>query len=203
MRRVDQPVQTRLLAHSISCCCLGRSILQSKTWTWVKWTTASLMTPLFPMIVQCPVSPCQISHGTPTSVLAHKPSWQQALTCTTSLCDICSMGAFLTSGGNSWHGGILCKMSLIVQCPRRAGHHSAHSGEHGMPDGIKCWRLGSRLRMLVAHSVSNTCSTCTRVRGRSLPSRRLPEIGEPISENSTMIAYCTGSSGGSRDSIVG
>ena len=71
-----------------------------------------------------------------------------------------------------------------------------------MLDGILCCSLGSRHRMLVAHSASGTCSTCTRVRGRSLPSKKLPEIGEPTSENSTTIAYCIGSSGGSHDSTV-
>ena len=71
-----------------------------------------------------------------------------------------------------------------------------------MPNGNVCWRFGSRHHMLAAHSASSTCSTCTRARRRLLPSRRLPEIGEPISENSTTIAYCIGNSGGSHDSTV-
>ena len=79
-----------------------------------------------PLVLQCPTSPCQIVHGTQTSVLAHSPSWQQAMTCTTSLCDICSMGVFLTSGGNSWHGGILWQMSHRKS--KCAGHHSQRSG---------------------------------------------------------------------------
>ena len=120
--------------------------------------------------------------------------------CTTSLCDICSMGAFLTSGGNSWHGSNLWQMSHRKS--RCTGHHSQHSGGHGMIGGISCWSLGSRHHMLVARNASSTCSACTRVRGRSLPGRKLPEIGEPTSENSTTIAYCIGSSGGSHDSTV-
>ena len=53
---------------------------------------------------------CQTFHGTQTNASAHTPSWQLAMTCTTSQCDIYSMGALLTSGGNSWHGGILLHM---------------------------------------------------------------------------------------------
>ena len=75
-----------------------------------------------PLVLQRPSSPCQIFHGTQTSVLAHSPSWQHAMTCTTSLCYICSMGVFLTSGGNSWHGGILWQMSHMKS--KCAGHHS-------------------------------------------------------------------------------
>ena len=71
-----------------------------------------------------------------------------------------------------------------------------------MLDGILCCSLGSRHRMLVARSASGTRSTCARVGGRSLPSKKLPEIGEPTSENSTTIDYCIGSSGGSHDSTV-
>ena len=71
-----------------------------------------------------------------------------------------------------------------------------------MLDGILCCSLGSHHRMFVARSASGTCSTCTRVRGRSLPSKKLPEIGEPTSEISTTVAYCIGSSGGSHGSTV-
>ena len=149
--------------------------------------------------VQCPLSPCQIFHGTQTSVSAHSPSWQWAMTCVISHCDICSMGVFLTSGGNSWHGGT---PSCSTFRTRRAGHRTQHFGGHGMLDGSMCWHSGSRHHTLVARSASSTCSACTRVRGRSVPSRRLLEIGENTCESSTAIAYCIGSSGGSRDNTV-